>query len=90
MTIIWTNAVNWYKSNIGKQTYSQKPPRFDCSSSATLAFASAVGINIDAMKYSTVNLADLFAKNGLKKSLLWPNSRGEELARLRLCIDVNW
>lgn len=74
MTIIWTNAVNWYKSNIGKQTYSQNPPRFDCSSSAALAFASAAGISVNGLNYSTLNLADLFAKNGLKKVYSGPTA----------------
>lgn len=94
MTINWTNAVNWYKSNIGKKTYSQNPPRFDCSLSAALAFAAAVGISVNGLNYSTLNLADLFAKNGLKKVYSGPtagakNWRGYGFALMSIGSDMS-
>ena len=94
MTINWTNAVNWYKNNIGKKTYSQNPPRFDCSSSAALAFASAAGISVNGLNYSTLNLADLFAKNRLKKVYSGPtagakNWRGYGFALMSIGNDMS-
>ncbi|MQW22935.1 MULTISPECIES: peptidoglycan-binding protein [unclassified Lactococcus] len=63
----WSKAVAWYQENVGKHTYSQIYPRFDCSSSAAEAFAKAVGLSINALNYSTLNLASLFSQHGLTK-----------------------
>jgi len=69
MDINMALAINWYIQNIGKHTYSEggagNPPRFDCSSSVSLALQAAGAPNFGLL--STVTLGAELAKLGFKK-----------------------
>ena len=59
--------IEWYKSNVGKHTYSMETPRFDCSFSVASALEAASGAKIVPMSYSTINLGDLLKRLGFVK-----------------------